>query len=167
MKNFISILGWVLFILLLFYKGCNKQEKIIVKIPKTVGSFKKDTIKITKVIKQKELVTKFKTCIDTVKVQMYEEATSLKDFSKTFEDNNIKIDINGVVQGDIKNIETKYITKEKEVVLQPKKYIYLGGNLSSDKTFYAGVGLVDKKENLYLVNFSIDKKISFGFYKKF
>jgi hypothetical protein len=119
-------------------KPINHPVKIPLVLTKSVNS---KIVKIENPINQKlvaendSLKLAFAKETDSLKKQQaYEKAIELNNFSTKFEDENIELNINGVVQGEVKEITPSYKLKErkldvpvklKETVLR----VYVGGEV--------------------------------------
>jgi hypothetical protein len=77
------------------------DEKLIAENEKLKTAFAKETDSLKKVI-------------------AYNKAIQLNEFSTKFEDENVVLNINGVVQGEVKEITPNYTIKKKEVEVPVK-----------------------------------------------
>lgn len=124
--------------------------------------------KIFDIQKQNDsLKNNFKSLPDTIKNIEYNKAVQLKLFEKTFEDNFLKGQINGIVQGDVKDLGFSYEMKKQPI---PKtKFRLLGGvgianTLKIDKPlFKANLGFQNSKGNILRIGYDSDERILVGY----
>ena len=57
---------------------------------------------------------------DSLKTLLFERAIQLNNFSTKFEDENLELNINGVVQGEVKEITPNYKIKQREIKAEIK-----------------------------------------------
>lgn len=110
---------------------------------------------------------------DSIKqAEMYRLATELKKFESNFEDENLKLTINGIVGGNhVKEITPTYTIKAKkiDVVQKQVKFRLLGGaglanTLTFDKPlFNANIGLQNAKGNVLRVGYDSESRIFVGY----
>jgi hypothetical protein len=82
---------------------------------------------------------------------------ALKEFSQTFEDTVVKIDVSGVVRGEVKKVKVDY--KVKPIGFTQKTVVFrtlIGASIGINKELNQGVisanlGLQNKKGNLFTV----------------
>ena len=155
MKNYINYLGWVLFFLLLWFKGCNQTTKTSEKIKVVTKEIKGKTIiknkilhvPITKKIRDTSGVGFYVSQIDKLfeennrmqldfqemdslqQIQSYAKAIEINAFKERFEDNYIDAYVSGNVSGKIKEMRFDYTIKPQQIkVPAPKRKIsVLGG----------------------------------------
>jgi len=103
------------------------HEPIVINANKTANMQKGKTITVENPIDEKliaeneKLKTAFAKETDSLKkVIAYNKAIQLNKFSTKFEDDNLVININGVVQGEVKQITPNYTIKKKEVEVPVK-----------------------------------------------
>ena len=133
----------------LWLRGCGapKTPQIVtVTVPEVVGSFKTqkpvnhpvnipaflpkiDKSKIVKIenpidakliLENEKLKADFAKENDSLKRLLYERAIQLNNFSTKFEDENLELNIEGVVQGEVKEITPSYKIKQREVKTEIK-----------------------------------------------
>lgn len=159
-KEFLKYLGWILLFVFLWFRGCNRSEipngsvKVIVPEAKAKFEAKKpvyepvsskiehtekgEKVFIENPIDEKliaeneKLKQDFAKETDSLKkVIAYNKAIQLNKFSTKFEDDNLLLNIEGVVQGEVKEITPNYTIKEKkiEVPVKVKETVFrlLGG----------------------------------------
>lgn len=197
-------LGWVLFFLCLWFKGCSNGQKVSntqVKIKEVTKTLPSDTlVKVVPITVEqwyKDLRTeeKLKSDIKEMysrllnyeeetawmqeefahkdslqKAELYRLATQLKTFESQFEDENIKLTINGILAGgNVKEITPTYTIKERKVnVPQTKFRLLAGGGISNtpnlDKPlFNANLGFQNAKGNILRIGYDSEKRIFVGY----
>jgi hypothetical protein len=170
-----------------------ETETVTVTVPAVTGSFKPekpihDTIKIPKeILKWKEVkveienpinmeifnkYTKAKDSMERMAILL--KAIEIKEFSKDFEDDDIKIIANGKVQGEVKDIGFDYTIKERKLeteVPSSKETVFrlLGavemGNTKEFDSFVmkANLEFENKKGNAFTTGFDTDQRIWLGY----
>lgn len=202
-KSFLY-LGWVLFFLCLWFKGCSNGQKVsnnkvvikevtktlpadtLVKIvPITVEQWYKDTKTENKLKADiKEMYNRLLNYEEETawmqeefahkdslqKAELYRLATQLKAFESQFEDEHIKLTINGILAGgNVKEITPTYTIKERTVnVPQTKFRLLAGGGISNtpnfDKPlFNANLGFQNAKGNVLRFSFDTEQRIMVGY----
>ena len=203
-KSFLY-LGWILLILLLFFRGCGASvpgttKVAIPAITKTLPAdtiVKHETIKIPKWYKDtktekkylkdiseaEEKIIAFQEEIDNMQsefmwsdsikqVELYRLATELKNFESNFEDENLKLTINGIIGGnEVKEMTPTYTIKSKKIDVPQKqvKFRMLGGvgignTLMFNKPiFNANVGFQNKKGNIINFGYDTESRILVGY----
>ena len=180
-------LGWVLFFLLLWFRGCSNSEIPNVSIP-TKGTFKTDTIikhetlpgKII-TVKGKELVVyknnevnkelaienynlqiAYTNATDSIeRLKMYIDAIQLKRFEKTFENDNFKANFKGIVQGEVKELQLDY--EIKNVPTKEVRFRLLAGLGINTDAVNANLGFQNKKGGILEVGYDTQKRINIGY----
>lgn len=133
----------------LWLRGCGAPktpQTVTVTVPEVVGSFKAqkpvnhpvnipavlpkiDKSKIVKIenpidanliLENEKLKADFAKETDSLKSLLYERAIQLNNFSTKFEDDNLELNIDGVVQGEVKEITPSYKIKQKEIKAEIK-----------------------------------------------
>ena len=202
-KSFLY-LGWILLILLLFFRGCGAAvpgtSVTIPAITKTLPAdtiVKHETIKIPKWYKDTKTEKKYLKDIseaeeriiayqeeidnmqsefqwgDSIKqAELYRLATELKKFESNFEDENLKLTINGIIGGnEVKEITPTYTIKAKKIDVPQKKVKFrmlvgggLGNSLTFDKPLFNGnVGFQNAKGNVLRFGYDSEKRITIGY----
>lgn len=110
---------------------------------------------------------------DSIKqAEMFRLATELKKFESNFEDENLKLTINGIIGGNkIKEITPTYTIKAKKVDVSQKQVKFrmlvgggLGNALTFDKPlFNANVGFQNAKGNVLRFSFDTEQRIMIGY----
>ena len=149
-KEGLKYLGWVLLAVFLWFRGCSSSEipNVIAKviIPEVKGKFEPKkpvhepiliqanspqlkngkTIFVENQINKKllaeteKLKADFAKANDSIKQLSFEKAIQINSFSTDFEDDNIVIDINGIVRGEVQEITPAYTIKQKTVAVPVK-----------------------------------------------
>ena len=202
-KSFLY-LGWILLILLLFFRGCGASvpgtSVTIPAITKTLPAdtiVKHETIKIPKWYKDTKTEKKYLKDIseaeeriiayqeeidnmqsefqwgDSIKqAELYRLATELKKFESNFEDENLKLTINGIIGGNqVKEMTPTYTIKAKKIDVPQKQVKFrmlvgggLGNSLTFDKPLFNGnVGFQNAKGNVLRFSFDTEQRIMVGY----
>jgi hypothetical protein len=131
---------------------------------------------ISQLYKENEiLLSEFKNETDSLKrVILYQNAIAINKFSDTFEDENLLLNIEGIVRGEVQSITPNYTIKAKTIqapVLKEMKFrmlagVGIGNSLQFDKPlFNAALGFQNKKGNVLLGSFDTEKRISINYYQ--
>ena len=202
-KSFLY-LGWILLILLLFFRGCDSSVPgTSVTIPAITKTLPSDTIIKHQVLEVKKMVRDRKTenkylkdiseaeqriiayqeeidnmqsesmWSDSIKqAEMFRLATELKNFESNFEDENLKLTINGIIGGNqVKEMTPTYTIKAKKIDVPQKQVKFrmlvgggLGNSLTFDKPlFNANVGFQNAKGNILRFSFDTEQRIMIGY----
>lgn len=106
------------------------------------------------------------------KAELYRLATELKSFESQFEDENLKLTINGIIGGNqIKEITPTYTIKSKKIDLPQKQVKFrmlVGGGLGNSLTFNkplfnANVGFQNAKGNILSFGYDSEQRIMVGY----
>ena len=110
---------------------------------------------------------------DSIKqAEMYRLATELKKFESNFEDENLKLTINGIIAGnEVKEISPTYTIKERKIDVSQKQLKFrvlvgggLGNSLTFDKPlFNANVGFQNAKGNILRFGYDSEQRIMIGY----
>ena len=110
---------------------------------------------------------------DSIKqAELYRLATELKKFESNFEDENLKLTINGIIGGnEVKEITPTYTIKAKKIDVPQKQVKFrmlvgggLGNSLTFDKPlFNANVGFQNAKGNVLRFSFDTEQRIMIGY----
>lgn len=104
--------------------------------------------------------------------ELYRLATELKNFESNFEDENLKLTINGIIGGNkVKEITPTYTIKSKKVDVPQKQVKFrmlvgggLGNSLTFDKPlFNANLGFQNSKGNVLRFSFDTEQRIMVGY----
>ena len=202
-KEFLKYLGWILLFVFLWFRGCSGSApstqiaKVI--IPEVKGTFdskkpvhepvlipsnsrelKKGKITFIEnpidkklIAENEKLKSVFAKANDSIKQLSFNKSIQLNKFSTKFEDENLLLNINGVVQGEVKEITPNYTIKEKkiEVPVKVKETVFriLGGlevgNTAQLDAFKLKANLMfqNRKGNIISGSFDTDQTIWVGY----
>jgi len=94
---------------------------------------KNDSINTKLLAENEALIKAFATYTDSVKQAKYLEAISLKDFSQTFNDTSLTVNVFGKVRGEVIGIGMNYTIKPQTIKAALKHYAIFGGvNIASN-----------------------------------
>jgi hypothetical protein len=106
------------------------------------------------------------------KAEMFRLATELKKFESNFEDEQLKLTINGIIAGNqVKEITPTYTIKAKKIDVVQKQVKFrilvgggLGNSLTFDKPLFNGnVGFQNAKGNILRFSFDTEQRIMVGY----
>lgn len=110
---------------------------------------------------------------DSIKqAEMYRLATELKNFESNFEDENLKLTINGIIGGNkVKEMTPTYTIKSQKVDVPQKQVKFrmlvgggLGNSINFDKPLFNGnVGFQNAKGNILRFSFDSEQRIMIGY----
>jgi len=202
-KSFLY-LGWILFFLCLWLKGCSNGQKVsnnevvikeitktlpadteIISIPIEVEKWYKDAKAENKLKSDiKEMYSRLQNYENEVnwmqdefahkdslqQAELYRLATALKSFESNFEDEHLKLTINGIIAGgNVKEITPTYTIKDRKVnVPQTKIRLLAGGGIANtpvfDKPlFNANLGFQNAKGNVLRFGYDSENRITVGY----
>jgi hypothetical protein len=129
---------------------------------------------IDKMIAESEkLKQDFDKANDSIKKLQYSIAIKLNKFNSVFEDDAVKIDINGIVQGEVKEVTPSYTIKERKVEVPVKAKettfrVLAGievGNNTALNDFKAKANLIfqNRKGNVLTASFDTNQTIWVGY----
>ena len=166
LNEFLKYLGWILLFVFLWFRGCSgstpNTETAKVIIPEAKETFeakkpfhdpvsskmeptkKSETVFIENQINKNLITENIKLKSDFVKADslaksvMFEKVATLNKFSTKFEDENVILNIDGIVQGKGKEITPNYTIKEKKVEVPIKQKetvlrVLAGGGIGLNK----------------------------------
>jgi hypothetical protein len=199
-KEFFKYLGWILLFVFLWFRGCSGSTpkpqiaKVIVPEVKAKFEAKKPVhepviikanspqLKIStepnplvqKLIEENvRLVQDFAKANDSIKQLSFNKAIQLNKFSTKFEDDNLVININGVVQGEVKEVTPNYTIKERkmEVPVKAKETVFrvlggleLGNNTQLDAfKLKANLMFQNRKGNIISGSFDTNQTVWVGY----
>jgi len=181
--KYFRLLGWVLFFLMLFLRGCGNSPNG--KITPNKGSFKTDTIikheqlpgKIIKVKGKDVIVYKnneinkelalenynlqiaYINAKDSLeKEKLYKSAISLKSFNQPFENDNFKATASGIVQGELKSLQLDY--EIKKMPIKEVRFRMLGGVGINVDAVNLNLGFQNRKGNYIGLGYDSQKRIN-------
>lgn len=195
----LKYLGWILLFIFLWVRGCSETtpspQIVKVTIPEVKGKFeakkpvnipigqkvsKGETVYIKneidpKLIAENEKLKKdFAKANDSIKKMQFAKAIQFNKFSSDFEDENVVININGIIQGEVKEITPNYTIKAKkiEVSVKPKETVFglLGGLEVGNNTKLDGFAvkanlmLQNRKGNIISGSFDTNQNIWIGYH---
>lgn len=201
-KEFMKYLGWILLFIVLWFKGCSGSTptpqiaKVIV--PEVKGIFEskkpvhvpivnpsnstplknstiKENLQVEKLIAENEkLKVDFAKASGVDKPLLFDKAIQLNKFSTKFEDDNLILNIDGIVQGEVKEITPNYTIKEKkiEIPVKQKETVFrlLGGvefgnnTLLNDFKAKGTIMFQNKKGNIISSSFDTNQTIWVGYH---
>jgi len=152
-KEVFKVSGWALLFIVLWFKGCSNDQvtktKVIVtavsgkfkpKKPESkpleikqepISEVKKDGVVYIENPLNKKLLAEneklkldFAKQSDSLKQKSYEKAIELNSFHTSFEDKYLKLQIDGIVRGEVQEVTPSYEIKEREIEA-PIKETYL------------------------------------------
>lgn len=195
-------LGWILLFIVLWFKGCSSGGQLAVSkitVPEVKGKLEtkkpdhapvawpeKDQPK--PVIKWRDKEILIENPINTTlanqyimakdsleRLNLYLKSIQLNSFSSKFEDDNLLLNIKGIVQGEVQEITPSYTIKEKTIPVQLKQkqtvFRLLAGaelgntTLLDDFCVKGNLMFQNKKGNIGSLSFDTDQRIWIGFSK--
>ena len=203
-KEFMKYLGWILLFIVLWFKGCSgatptpQIAKVI--IPEVKGNFQakkpvheaissrkertvtgKEILQVENPINKKliaeneKLKKDFAKANDSIKKLSFNKAIQLNKFSTKFEDENIVLNVNGVVRGEVKEVTPDYTIKKKEIEVPVKVKetvfrVLAGGAIGLNKkmnqaTYKLDLNFQNRKGNIISAGYDTDNKIWLGYYR--
>jgi hypothetical protein len=194
-KESLKYLGWLLLFIFLWLKGCSNESKQTTKVktPEVKGVFetkkpehipaewpKKDQEKPIIQWKDKEipvenpvnieLAQKYVMAKDSIeRLNLYLKAIQLNKFSSNFEDENLSLNINGIVRGEVQEITPNYTIKAKEIPQKETTFrllsgIELGNNTKLDNFSVKGnLMFQNRKGNIISTSFDTQQTIWVGY----
>ncbi len=124
------------------------------------------------IIKNDSLLKSYQREIDDLKKELlFKKAIQLNKFDTKFEDDNLIININGIVQGEVQEITPSYVIKPKEIEVQPKEVKFrmlagleVGNTLLFNKPlFKANIGFQNAKGNMITASYDTEQRIFIGY----
>jgi hypothetical protein len=158
--NYLTWLGWVLFFIVLFFRGCNTElqtaEKIKVVTKEIKGSIvtkeKVINVPIVRTVKDtagsgfyvnqidklfeenNKMQLEFLKMDSLQQIQAYNKAIEINAFKQSFDDKYINAQVSGEVMGNVKQMRLDYTIKPQELKVdapKPKNNLYLGVNVAN------------------------------------
>jgi hypothetical protein len=147
-------------------KSVNTEPSSVVSIEQ----IEKDLL-IDKLLRQNDSLSKAFSAIenDSAKTAQYNEAIAIREYKHTFEDTAVKINIGGLVRGEIQSMQCDCKVKERTVPVQIKTWRILGGvELGSVQALdrfgaKANFRYQSAKDNLYSIGYDNTKMIWVGY----
>jgi hypothetical protein len=202
-KEFFKYLGWILLFVFLWFNGYSRKEKAVasakITVPEVKGSFNSKVPKHTPIVmnskneaevqkgeaafyeneidkmiaESEKLKQDFAKANDSIKKLQYSKAIQLNKFNSIFEDDAIKININGIAQGEVKGFSPTYTIKERklEVPVQAKETAFrilagmeVGNNTAlNDFKVKANIMFQNRKGNILSASFDTNQTIWVGY----
>lgn len=197
-KNIVII---VLLFFIFFMKKCGPEPSIVtVEIPEKKGIFKGKKPEHVNILEksvhtkeyvyikgekvyisnplndtlqsENEMLKYMFTKSDSVnKAYLYNQAIAINAFSTTFEDENLVLNIEGIVRGEVQEITPNYTIKKQSIEVPQKSVVFralggveVGNTLQLDKpTFKANLGFQNKSGAILNVGYDTDKRIWVGY----
>lgn len=176
LKEALKYLGWILLIIVLWFHSCSNDGKDIqiikVTVPEVKGTFKpqkptntpigqktskgetiykENPIDPKLIAENEKLKQDFAKANDSIKKLQFAKAIQLNKFSSTFEDENLLLNINGIVQGEVKEITPNYTIKERKLEVPVKiKQTFLRVLVGAELEYKPGYIRPIVKGNLFL-----------------
>jgi hypothetical protein len=158
--NYLTWLGWVLFFIVLFFRGCNPEPQLAEKIKIQTKEVKGKTIIKTNIVhvpitkkvrdtsgtgfyvaqidklfeENNQMQLEFMKMDSVAKIQAYNKAIEIKAFKEQFSDNYIDAYVSGNVVGEVKQMRFDYVIKPQTMeveVPKQKNHLYLGINVAN------------------------------------
>lgn len=154
-KEAIKYLGWILLFVVLWFRGCSaenvKPQIVKIEVPEVKAKFVpkkpvhepasskmertatgKEILQVENPIDEKliaeneKLKSDFAKANDSIKKLQFSKAIHLNKFSTNFEDENLILNIEGIVQGEVKEVTPGYTIKKKtiEVPVKQKETVF-------------------------------------------
>lgn len=202
-KEAFKYLGWVLLFAAFWFRGCSNSvpgpqiAKVNVPVQKGIFEVKKPIHKaISKssssqrqendktsfienqideklIAENEKLKNDFAKANDSIKKLQFNKVVRLNEFSTKFEDENLLLNVNGVVQGEVKEITPNYIIKEKKIdvpIKQKETVLRLLGGLELGNStkldafkVRANLMLQNRKGNIMSASFDTQQTIWIGY----
>ena len=127
---------------------------------------------ITRLLAENEkLSSSYQNANDSLKQALYDKAIQLNIYSKTFEDTVVKIDISGLVRGEVQTMISNYTVKEQKVKITQKETVFrvlaggeIGNNTSlSNPIFKANLMLQNAKGNIFSGSYDANRNFYAGY----
>ena len=110
-----------------WYKDTKKENELKIELAERENRIKNYENEF------KEILNDFNIADSILKSEMFKKATALKNFESVQEDENIILNTQGIVAGEVKEIETLYKIKEQKIAVPIKaKYFSLSAGAGAD-----------------------------------
>ena len=166
--NYLTWLGWILFFLVLFFRGCNPTPQIAEKIKVVTKEIKGETIIKTNIVhvpvtkkvrdtsgtgfyvsqidklfdENNRMQLEFQQMDSLAQIQAYVKAIEINAFKQRFNDDYIDAYVSGEISGKIHAMKFDYTIKPQQIeVTAPKvknKY-FVGFGVSNNSQFNASL----------------------------
>lgn len=156
------------------------ESKPIEIIQNPINEVKKDgTVYVPNPLNEKllmeneKLKSDYSKMSDSLKSKTYEKAIELNSFSSRFEDDNLLLNINGVVRGEVEEITPSYTIKERKVEITPKKTVFrllagaeIGSSIIAPKLNFKGnLMFQNRKGDIISTSYDTNKNVWVGYNK--
>ena len=169
----------------LYARECNRktdpqiiERTIEVKVPEIIKQF--DTIHkpVPKLIRQTDtiILQKYLSASDSLKIALYVDATTEREFSETFKDSTQEVNVFTVVRGEMleQTLDYKIFERTIEHVekfeVKEKRNFYLLPQIGSDSERIKASGSIlyqDRKKRLISIGIDTERYIMVGYGIKF
>jgi hypothetical protein len=158
--NYLTWLGWFLFFIVLFFRGCNPEPQFTEKIKIQTKEVKGKTIIKTNIVhvpitkkvrdtsgtgfyvaqidklfeENQQMQLEFMKMDSLQQIQAYNKAIEINAFKQQFSDNYIDAYVSGEVSGKIHAMKFDYTIKPQTITVdapKPKNHLYLGLNVAN------------------------------------
>lgn len=196
LKKSIPYIIIAILLVFLFLKDCSNAPTVkpqIISTPKIEAKFEpvkpihtpiktvvasavkqsaKTAIRPAMIIKNESLLKSYQREIDVLKKELlFKKAIQLNKFDTKFEDDNLIININGIVQGEVQEITPSYVIKPQTIEVRPKEVKFrmlagleVGNNLLFNKPlFKANVGFQNAKGSMITASYDTEERIFIGY----
>lgn len=145
-----------------------------------IGNVKKEgTVYISNPLNEKllheneQLKLDYSKMSDSLKAKTYEKAIELNSFSSKFEDDNLFININGIVRGEVQEITPSYTIKQQKIEAPVKESVFrllagaeIGSSIITPKlNFKANVMFQNRKGDIISTSYDTNKNVWVGYNK--
>ena len=153
----------------------NETVKYLTKFVKSNPDNKENEFlqsEITRLLAENEKISSsYQNANDSLKQALYDKAIQLNIYSKTFEDTVVKIDISGLVRGEVQTMISNYTVKEQKVKITQKETVFrvlaggeIGNNTSlSNPIFKANLMLQNSKGNIFSGSYDVNGNFYAGY----
>jgi len=110
---------------------------------------------------------------DSLKSKAYDKAIQLNSFSSKFEDENLLLNLNGTVRGEVQEITPSYTIKKREVETKTKETVFrllagaeIGSSIITPKlNFKANLMFQNRKGNIISGSYDTNQTVWIGYNK--
>lgn len=162
-----------------FWTQKPKHEPIVINANKPAQIQKGSIVTIENpvdaqlILENEKLKIDFAKANDSIKKLQFAKAIQLKKFNSKFEDENLSLNIDGIVQGEVKELTPTYTIKEKkvEVPVKAKETAFrvlagmeIGNNTTlNDFKAKANIMFQNRKGNVLTASFDTNQTIWVGY----
>jgi len=121
-----------------------------------------------------ELVEQYVKAKDSIeRLNLYLKSIKLNSFSSKFEDENLLLNLNGTVRGEVQEITPSYTIKKREVEIKPKETVFrllagaeVGSSIIVPKlNFKANLMFQNRKGDVISGSYDTDQTVWIGYNK--